>query len=184
VVPRPGVLRRLIAIEAAQGLEPDGTLRLGVLTVGVGEDAGRVCTRLKPSLEQMDVLDIVANAMNRPFGLTEPELRQHLYWTMRGSNHGRIRDYICTALLAWVHAGAAVDDPAWSRALTLPARWQLPPSPVRGADVIARGVPPGPHVGEIIRAFDVWWVAAGWPADRAVIDRRLAEIMAEITHVN
>ncbi|MGH7088608.1 MAG: CCA tRNA nucleotidyltransferase, partial [Stellaceae bacterium] len=62
--------------------------------------------------------------------------------------------------------------------LTLAARAAPPPFPLRGRDVTARGVAPGPAVGEMLQAIEAWWEAGDFRAGRAgcvaELERRLA----------
>jgi poly(A) polymerase len=60
--------------------------------------------------------------------------------------------------------------------LTLPARWQALPLPVRGSDVIALGVPEGPAVGRVVHAFEEWWIAEDFPVDPAALASALRRI--------
>ncbi len=52
-----------------------------------------------------------------------------------------------------------------------------PPFPLRGRDLRARGVPPGPKLGRLLRALEDWWIADAFQPDRAAclaeLDRRL-----------
>ena len=50
----------------------------------------------------------------------------------------------------------------------------VPVFPLRGADVLARGVSKGPHVGEILARARAAWLAAGCPPDLS-LDEFLAE---------
>jgi poly(A) polymerase len=47
--------------------------------------------------------------------------------------------------------------------------------PFTGGDVVALGVPPGPAVGRVLKAFEAWWLAKGFPADRAERRRKLED---------
>lgn len=52
-----------------------------------------------------------------------------------------------------------------------------PPFPLKGRDLRARGVPPGPKLGRLLRALEDWWIARVFQPDRAAclaeLDRRL-----------
>ena len=52
-----------------------------------------------------------------------------------------------------------------------------PPFPLKGRDLRARGVPPGPELGRLLRALEDWWIAHAFQPDRAAclaeLDRRL-----------
>ena len=47
------------------------------------------------------------------------------------------------ALIDWARSGDSPDDTARATRVTLPERWSAPALPVRGADVVALGVPVG-----------------------------------------
>ena len=72
----------------------------------------------------------------------------------------------------------ALDDAACRALWELAVRWQPPPQPLRGADVLALGVPAGPRVGRIMKAFEDWWVGADFPTDPVLLAERLIEITA------
>ena len=52
-----------------------------------------------------------------------------------------------------------------------------PPFPLAGRDLRARGVPPGPALGRLLRDLEDWWIARAFHPDRAEclaeLDRRL-----------
>jgi poly(A) polymerase len=177
IVPRVRTLQRLVAIERAQGLSPNASLRLAALTIGVAEDAERLNRRLKPSAADRGILERAAERIGIVTDLSEAALQRRLY-ALGPTTYGQ------DILLAWADSQAAPVDAAWSVALTLPGRWAVPKLPVGGADVIGLGVPPGPQIGRIIAAFEAWWVDAGFPVEPGLLARRLSEIGAEITHVN
>ena len=49
-----------------------------------------------------------------------------------------------------------------------------PVFPLEGRDVVAAGVPPGPAVGEHLRAVRAWWMAGGCVAEHAECLAQLA----------
>ena len=54
-----------------------------------------------------------------------------------------------------------------------------PALPVRGADVVARGVKEGPEVGELLRKVENWWIASDFAPNRAALLDRLDALVAE-----
>jgi poly(A) polymerase len=48
---------------------------------------------------------------------------------------------------------------------------------VRGADVLALGVKPGPEVGRVMAAFETWWIGKGYPTDPKQIADKLKELV-------
>ena len=69
-------------------------------------------------------------------------------------------------LLAWTRSPHGAADQPWRLLATLPARWAAPAFPLKAADFIARGVPPGPRLGAALAAAEEAWIAAGFPVGR------------------
>jgi poly(A) polymerase len=80
--------------------------------------------------------------------------------------------------LAWARSGAAAGDTAWRIRALLPDRWKAPKMPFTGANVVALGVPPGPPVGSVLKAFEDWWIAQDFTADAARQIAKLKELAA------
>ena len=82
---------------------------------------------------------------------------------------GLVRDLV---LLAWaVGAGPAS---RWRAMLEEADRWERPELPVRGGDVIAAGVAPGPDVGRLLREVETWWRDRDFLPDRESCLARLS----------
>ena len=79
--------------------------------------------------------------------------------------------------MAWAGSGDAPADAMRAQRVRLPERWQAPELPVRGADVLELGARPGPQVGRVISAFETWWIAQGFPADRERARAKLGELV-------
>jgi poly(A) polymerase len=169
--PRPGLLARLAALEAALGLEPDPVLRLAALVVEVPEDVERLRRRLRLSNEELDTL--ARAAVRSPLGpdVSEQAARAQLY------GHGATA-YRRLGLLAWARSGEPPSSAGWRDRLALPVRWQPPPFPLGGADAMALGVASGPRIGELLRATESWWIAGDFAADEARLRAKLAELAA------
>ena len=54
----------------------------------------------------------------------------------------------------------------WLDLLSLPARMARPGFPLRGADVLALGVPEGPDVSRFLSEVEAWWIDGGLVANR------------------
>lgn len=168
VAPRISIVRRLADIEAAEALRPDPVLRLAALGVEVIEDAVRLRDRLRLSTAEFELLAAAAEAPRalRP-GVDEHQAKVWLYRL----GPDRMRKLV---LLNWARSPANPHDAAGHDLFMLAARWTPPRFPLGGADVLAAGVPAGPRVGEVLREIEDWWIAAGFPSDRAVIVEELA----------
>ena len=69
-------------------------------------------------------------------------------------------------LVQWAWAGAPLDDDGWRQLLNMPERWPVPVFPLKGSDLLALGMTPGPRVGEILRQLEARWIAGGFDGDR------------------
>lgn len=158
-VPRLARFARLIAIEEAQGLTPDAALRLAGLAVFVREDAPRLAARLRLSNAEQAVLEL--GAADHAMGELPDEAAAKRALYALGQS-----DFKAHVLIAWADAGASPDDPGWRQALTLADRWQAPPFPLRGGDIVALGDLKGPAIGDMLLRLEREWVDGGFAEDR------------------
>lgn len=168
--PRPTLLARLAAIEAALGLLPDPILRLAALAVEIPEDAERLRDRLR--LSNGDTARLLRAAEHgAPVGPPSPEAHSRAWLYRRGAAAYRER-----VLLDWVRAAAPPDSAPWRHRLALPDRWSPPRFPLTGTDVLALGVPAGPRIGKVLRALEDWWIAGDFAADEGGLRAKLGEL--------
>jgi poly(A) polymerase len=168
-VPRLGRFQSLTAIDEANGLTPDASLRLAALAVFVCEDVVRLAERLRLSNAEQAVLGLgvrEGEGANLP---DEAAAKAALY--RRGPS------YRSSLLLAWAESGAFPNDAGWRHALILPERWHAPTFPLRGNDVIALGELNGPEIGAVLRSVEQHWIETGFALDR---DQLLAKARAFI----
>jgi poly(A) polymerase len=163
---------RLAAIEDALGRLPDPVLRLGALAVAEPADAARLQDRLRLSREEADRFARAA-VRERCFDPGTPENAAQAFLYRHGPEA-----YRDAGLIAWARASDPPEDGERRRRLELPSRWSAPALPVRGADVVALGVAPGPDVGRILAAVERWWIEAGFPADEGRVRAALADTAA------
>src|SRR5665213_3628661 len=148
-------------VEAAIGLPPDPVRRLGALGVLIAEDAERLAQKLRLHNVEHERLASMAEGWRRiSSGFGEPAARALLY---------RLGPQAFTdhALLGWARSAASVNDTDWHALATLPQRWTAPVFPLKAADFIRRGVVAGPALGAALRAAEMAWVEADFPADQA-----------------
>jgi poly(A) polymerase len=171
--PRPGLLASLATIEGALGLAGDAILRLAALAVELPEDADRLRERLRLSNEEHARL--LRLALPTPeIGAVSHEAAARAY--LYASGAAAYRDRL---VVTWARSGEAADDPAWRHRYSLAERWQPPRFPLGGADVMALGVPPGPRVGELLRALEDWWIAGDFAADEPALRAKLQRMVAQ-----
>jgi poly(A) polymerase len=157
-------LRRLVPLEPA----PDPLRRLGALLQVDHDGALAVADRLRLSNLQRERLADMADPP-WPVSLDGDERTQR-----RALHHlGRAR-YEDAVLLLAAESGAR----ARARALlALAEAWQPVTFPVKGRDVMALGVPPGPAIGRRLAELEAWWEAGDFRADRRAC---LAELASRI----
>ena len=158
-------LDAMVAIEHALMREADAMRRLAALSVWIVEDAERLSLRLRLSGAETKTLVVMADGWWRiTRAQSETDARALLYATGPDG-------YCNRTLLAWARAGDAADDAAWSHLVRLPERWTAPVFPLKGADLIARGVVKGRALGKALRHAEAAWIASDFSDDRDVIAR-------------
>lgn len=144
-------LAALIAEEARQGVEPNPLRRLAALLPADPAVAEQVAARLRLSTPQRKRLVAAAN-------------RDRLPGDARALAYRIGRDEAVDRLLL---AGAETSS------LT---GWEIPSFPLKGGEIVARGVSAGPEVARILRQLETQWVAEGFPERQrvlALLDERL-----------
>lgn len=173
-----GRVRALVFLESRgvrrDSLTADPLRRLAAL---LKPDAARIAEaahRLRLSNAQTERLLGMAAPEEIPDRLMEPPaLRRQLY--RQGAE--RFRDL---TLLAWaqIRAGDGYvppgDNGRWMALLDLADEWTIPEFPLRGEDVLALGVPPGPEVGRRLAAVRAWWEEEDFRPNRDELLARLS----------
>lgn len=172
-VAAPGRLGRLAAIRA--GEEADAILALAALAVRIVEDAERLGETLRLSNAEGQRLAKAAVALAPWHGHeTAPDegvLRRHLFV------HGQAATRDALAL-AFAEARTDVDDAAWRATRAGLAGLETPVFPYRAADLMERGVAPGPALGAKLAALRKLWMEAEFPKERERLEGLLAQVMA------
>lgn len=138
-------LDRLLANEVAAGVGASALRRMAALLPADAALAEQVASRLRLSKRQRTHLAAVAAHR----GDTVRPVRQLAH----GVGIDAARD---------VHllVGDAASAAAAARALD---GWSVPQLPVRGGDIVARGIAAGPQVARILKAVETQWVAEDFP---------------------
>ena len=145
-------LQSLVAAEVETAIEPDPLRRLAALLPADPPLAERIASRLKLSNKARKRL---ASAADPSLG---PNPRSLAYRTGAESAVDRL-----------LLAGRTAD----ARAIV---GWTPPRLPIRGGDLIARGVTQGPEVARKLRQIEDEWEAAGFPSGqefKQLVDRAL-----------
>jgi len=147
-----GALARLIALDPA----PDALRRLAALMCGDGDAVRRLARHWHLANAQRD----------RLLAMRAPSLD-----IVAAGDAGRLRQAIYR-----VGADLAADLALLAGRADLAAlcrEAQVPAFPLAGRDLLARGVPSGPRVGELLRELEDWWLDQDLAPDQAAL---LAEL--------
>lgn len=146
-------LERLIETECAQSVAPDGLRRLGALLPALLPVAETVAARLRLSRAQRERLASVAERSAADPG--DPRALAY-------------REGIACAVDRLLIAGAD---------LSRLSDWEVPRLPLKGGEIVQRGVSAGPYVAQLLRMVEARWVAEGFP-DRSRVLALLDEVLA------
>lgn len=166
----PENLQNLQRVEAALGEAPDVVTRLATLLLDRPADLSTLAQEFR--LSNAIVSDLgVAAAINPAHlsGAPEAAVKAEIYRSGSIAFQRALR-------VAWARSGASELNTAWHDKSRLAASWRPPAMPISGTDVMALNVPAGPPVGQILRDFEDWWIAAGFPSETAMHKAKLAEL--------
>lgn len=142
-------LAALVAEEAKQAVAPDPLRRLAALLPADVPLAEAVASRFRLSGAQKKRLALAAG------------------------RSGEASD--ARALAYRLGRDAALDRLLLTGADTSPlADWEIPTFPLKGGEIVARGIKAGPEVARVLQAVEARWVAEGFP-DAARIDVLLGQ---------
>nr|WP_247718084.1 CCA tRNA nucleotidyltransferase [Qipengyuania proteolytica] len=142
----------LVASEAAQDHAPEGIRRLAALIPPIPTLAEAVAARLRLSKAQRARL--VCAAERKPADADAPRALAY-------------REGVESAVDRLLLSGsdtAALDG------------WTVPELPLKGGEIVARGVDKGPEVARILRAVEAQWIDEGFPARNRVEELLEAEL--------
>ncbi len=130
-------LATLVAHEQAQGAKPDALRRLAALLPADGPLAESVASRFRLSGAQKKRLALAAGRDG-----AEPDARALAY-----------RLGVESALDRLLLTG---------KPITALSGWEVPVFPLKGGDIVARGVKAGPEVARVLRAVEARWIEGGF----------------------
>ena len=181
-------LARLLAIEGSVG-DGDPLRRLGALIADAeaahdvaarwrlaGADAARLAAAVdaSPATFHFDISPVEVTHRAAPIApaLDRRAQRRLVYELGRE----RFREKV---LYAWSAEDGDEYEEVWRAMLETAEQWEVPTFPVTGADVLARGIPEGPEVGDLLAAVEGWWTERDFAPDRAALLERLDAFVAE-----
>lgn len=147
------VLEALVQHEQTENVQPDALRRLAALLPASVPLAEQVASRFRLSGTQKKRLALAAARDDD----AEVDARALAYRLGRD---------------------AALDRLLLAGASTAPLHdWEIPVLPLKGGDIVARGVKAGPEVARVLRAVEARWIAEGFPDEGrvgALLDQELA----------
>jgi poly(A) polymerase len=146
-------LAELVAAEYAAGIAPEAMRRLAALLPAVPPVAESVAARLRLSKNQRARLVCVAAR------------------DMRDGENARALAYEVGIPCATDRLLLTGADPV------MLADWQPPELPLKGGEIVARGVGAGPQVARVLQAVERRWISEGFP-DRPRVEVLLDEELA------
>jgi poly(A) polymerase len=155
----------------------DPLRRLAALQDTDREGAKNTAERLRLSKKQTVRLITLAETTDKPNPeMDEPELHRIL----QRLGVDITRDLI---LLSWADELSTTPrresrrTESWLNLLALADNWKVRLFPVRGDDALALGLPPGPEIGDALRAVEAWWEEGGYQADRKDCLEKLKDLV-------
>lgn len=139
-------------------------LGFAVLSGFVDEDLDRIADRFRLSnAERKRMHGALAAATDISAGGTDPEVFRLLY------RHGR-ESFIDGLLAVWARAkagGTSADrEPVFCEALKQGRDLEIPAFPLKGADLMAAGLPAGPRIGETLKRLEEEWLDSRFSLSR------------------
>ena len=171
----------LVAAERDLGWPAQALLRLEAI---VPPDAARMkvlAERLRFSTDEGNRLQRWALAPAIEMKTTEGTLAKTLYLGDRQSIVDRLKLSLASARVRVAMDGnaALTDAGGYARLLGFAEKWEKPVFPIKGADISALGVPPGPKFGTLLKNLEGEWIGKGFKPDRGALLERAAEMLAD-----
>lgn len=167
----------LVAAEQALGWAVDPLLRLSAI---VPKDAARVAAmaeRLKLSNAEAQVLERFAKAPKPSETTTDVAFDRDLYQFGKEGMIAMLKLELASARMqADGDAKSMARTGRLSALLQRAERFARPVLPVKGSDVLAAQVPPGPAVGDILAKVEAGWIASNFTLDREKLLARIADL--------
>jgi len=162
---------KLAEIESHQLFTSDPVMRLGALVSGQVPEINALADRLKLSNDMRDRLIRMHTDETRLVSyLSIREVRKALYWMGTETFKDRV-------MLHWAVDPKLNNAVQWRALLAMADSWERPSFPLTGEEVMAAGVPEGPHVGRIMREVEEWWVDVDFLDDRLSLVERLKAVV-------
>jgi poly(A) polymerase len=163
----------LVAAERDLRWNADAMLRLEAV---VPPDASRMrglAERLRLSGAEAERLQKWAACPPLPPAATDAQAARHLYREDRQATLDRLRLALASARRrALEDDGSLIEAAGLLRLLRFSEKWRKPVFPLKGSDLKAQGVKPGPELGARLRRLEEEWIVSGFRLDRVALLER------------
>lgn len=160
----------LIAAGRDLGWPADPLLRLMAITPPDGERLAAMAKRLRLSKAESARLTVFADSPTPGASIPGVALDKLLYEYGREGVTDRLR--LALAGARWTAREsdkALADADGFARLLAHAEAWTHPVFPLRGADLLARGIRPGPQLGAEMARLGAKWADSGFSLDREAL---------------
>jgi len=169
----------LVAAERDLGWDVDAMLRLEAMIPPDADRMSGLAGRLKLSNAEAERLTSWASAQKIAATVPESLLARTLYSSGQQPVVDRLKLSLASARASAVTSNdALVEAGGYSKLLKFAHKWQKPQFPLKGADLQAIGVPPGPEIGTLLKRLEKEWVESGFRLDRKALLERAASYAA------
>ncbi len=156
------IFRRLVARERRLTVQARPTARLVSLIGAQADSADQVAVRLRLSRRMRSEMIACVSGRN----ISAANIRAFAY----------AHDIKTAREAAMLYA----NDTDLDGCIALLTHWRLPEFPIKGGDIIRRGVTPGPLVAKSLRQIELAWIDEGFPGQPRLdllIDQTLAQAL-------
>lgn len=166
-------LGRLAAVEKLVNVPAQAILRLAALVADATVPQSILWSQtLKLSKRQGDRLCALTTGVGEFSPLPDEGGARRLLYKMGDELYAQC------VLLAWAF-GAEGHDAEWQELYNLNEQWPVPIFPLRGADVMALGMSPGPQIGMALKRLEREWIDAGFSWDEEGLRVRLKVMLPD-----
>tara|TARA_B100001123_G_scaffold220100_1_gene248293 strand:- start:320 stop:1507 length:1188 start_codon:yes stop_codon:yes gene_type:complete len=169
------ILPEVVSLQCLQGLigiedKPDPERRLAAL-LSEASNSSAVADRLQLSKQQRERLQLLTKPS---MVLTESPTEKYVRRILYRLGPSRFSD------LVLLHVARFGGFEGWQKLLDVAESWVHPLLPVKGADVVAMGIKPGPSVGRLIKVIEYWWEEeTDFRADRGECLKKLGTLVSK-----
>lgn len=156
------LIHPLVATERALKWQPDPLLRLEAMLPPDAARAEDLAIRLKFSNAERERLVAWAESATPAAGIDAATFGRSLYRAAPGGVADRLRLAVAGAR----GAGKAIEARALRRLLTRTLDYERPEFPLKGKDLVDKGIPPGPEVGRKLKRLEDAWIESGFTLGR------------------